>query len=173
MKNHKNRYFTWNMECSYDKPKCQTTSDSFQKIPDSLPKPLRSITDYRFMTSRYSGSSQSSLFSVGHSGAFESSTAPKRPLYSCYSQLPNNQYFFPAVLFTKATFFFFLLMFRPVSYCQGFPNQASSSSCLCCSKLIHLPCFLLSFSGLSQDITVTQKARTESEVKSRKSGLTL
>lgn len=169
MKNHKNTYFTWNMECSYNKPKCQTTSDYFQKIPDPLPKPLRSITYSTFMTSHYSGSSQSSLFSVGHSGAFGK-------LYCCCTVVTPS---FPII----STFFlqccsqklhiFFLLMFSPVSYCQGFPNQSSSSFCLCCSKLIHLPCFLFSFSGLSQDITVTQKARTESEEKSRKSSLTL
>lgn len=43
-------------------------SDFFQKVPDAAPKSMLSITNSKLITFCYSGSSQLSLFSVGHWG---------------------------------------------------------------------------------------------------------
>lgn len=85
--------------------------------------------------------------------------SPSLTTISTLSAAPDlSSVFVPAI---HTSFF----MFNLVSYCQGFSNRASPSFCLHCSKLIHLPCFFLSFVGLSRDINVIQNARTEPEIK--------
>lgn len=99
-------------------------SGFFQKIPDALSKPMLSITYFKFTTfcilaavsCHFLWDTQVSLESCPTPNACCKTVTPSFTGISTFSAPPD-------LIHTGHVFF--MLIFNPVSYCQGFSNQAS------------------------------------------------
>lgn len=146
-KNHKTMQFTWNTQCTYNKPEIRwfLVCFFFRTYLMLSPNLCFQLPTPSSQHSAILGAVGCHCFLWDTLGSLESSPTPKCCCKTVTPNLTGISIFSAPPDLIHTSHVFFTLMFDPVSYCQGFSNQVSPSFWFSCPKLLHLSRFFLFF----------------------------